>query len=597
MLSLRNNGNSASRFTPESIVQSTVSRALSNPIIPVVIEDMTVSDMIQPTNISAPVHAPPVFICYKKSSANTTIPKAIRMSFNMVLSHYLHLLPSRNSACGACGTVSHGKNEKAIVNVQTIQDQLNQIESIQLRLILICKLEDDQIASDLLQHYIIHCDDVNRVRDSDHQDCALIHLAAQRNNVLCMELLVDAGANVDCVDAIQATPLFYSTSHNCEEATMFLLSKGANVNTKDIYYSFPLLASIKNQHFKIAELLMLFHADIHQRGPKGCTAAHMVAEQGCCEALKYLIENCTASPFRLTNDEENVLFSGLPNVHCVQYLCSHFEGKDLAKLVSHRNRFGQTVIHRCCDKGYFQSLLIILASLCRDENTRILNERLNEVDTRGRTPLIHSVLNNRCDIVIFLCLCTEVNVEATDRHGNTALHYAIRSNNQDLIYLLLSIGNASKHAKNSDKISCKRLARRMSIDLKKLKTQTQTARSPGTTTTKTKTVSRIPSQLADFFRKKRKSYDYSTGSIAIEDDSITSTGTSDSDVLSSFPSSELILMDQRMKRYGSRFSENLSDTLDIPSGGDEDDSSDSDLDSESQFNEWLGTTNDVDKEP
>lgn len=75
---------------------------------------------------------------------------------------------------------------------------------------------------------LMHKADVN-VKDS--QGFTALHLCAQKGNLEAMQLLIELGAGLETLDAQGQTPLYYSMLNDYEEATRYLIRKGANVNT------------------------------------------------------------------------------------------------------------------------------------------------------------------------------------------------------------------------------------------------------------------------------------------------------------------------------------------------------------------------------
>jgi ankyrin repeat protein len=327
--------------------------------------------------------------------------------------------------------------------------------------------DSDQIDAEYLRDILLNTSNMKSLDTIRYgkSDCTLMHLCAQRNKVSCMEVLVEFGASVDSHDCISATPLFYSCAHNCADTTTFLLHHGANVNHKDVYHNFPLLISLKNRFFAITEILMLFHANAQLRHGTRGSCLHYVTEQGNMDAVKYLLEQCGLSPFRLNDEEENLLFAALRHSRIVKYLIERFSSK---KLVMQRNARKRNVFHECCYHGYFDSLLTILAT-CLTNNEEmtdaLLSEILNEPDINGRTPLMIAVNQSRLKMIRFLCLCRAIDIDGRDSDGNTALHHAIMKKDNDAVAILVSIGGSSRKLKNKSKVSCNQLAKEVGITL------------------------------------------------------------------------------------------------------------------------------------
>lgn len=90
-------------------------------------------------------------------------------------------------------------------------------------------------------HYAVATDRIGDVLDmlNDGMDvnCAspekhtALHLAANRNNIRMLSLLIERGANVNARDKHGETPLHWAADSNAEEAAMLLIEHGANERT------------------------------------------------------------------------------------------------------------------------------------------------------------------------------------------------------------------------------------------------------------------------------------------------------------------------------------------------------------------------------
>ncbi len=58
---------------------------------------------------------------------------------------------------------------------------------------------------------------------------AALHVAASKNNVLGIELLLRAGADLNIKDAAGWTPLHVAAHYGCKETVAYLLSQGADI--------------------------------------------------------------------------------------------------------------------------------------------------------------------------------------------------------------------------------------------------------------------------------------------------------------------------------------------------------------------------------
>jgi len=288
---------------------------------------------------------------------------------------------------------------------------------------------------------------VNEVvrNSSESPACSLLHIAAKANNVECMQVLMNNGAIIDSKDSIEATPLHYACSSGANEAVVFLLMNGANVHAKDTYDTFPLLLALKRDYLSIARMLILNQADVHLKGKRGNTALHTAASNGNVNHVDILAGEFNASLLRVNDSHESVLFCALANPPVVHKICDHANNSSiLGKLVAMKNNKGRTVFHECCEKGYLESLLTILESLCNKASDiaqidSYLDQKLNELSTDGFSPLHCATIAGRYQIIQFLVTIKNVHIHKVCARNHSPLHYAITYNYSNVAQLLTTV--------------------------------------------------------------------------------------------------------------------------------------------------------------
>jgi ankyrin repeat protein len=358
-------------------------------------------------------------------------------------------------------------------STQDIKRELERISTVAGRLLYICKIQDSTVAVKLLASELENQHnqqlELDRIRLKD-RDCCLTHLCAQRNDVQSLELLVQYGASLDTVDTLHATPLFYAVANNCSDAAAFLLFRGANPNAKDAYFKSPLHVALRNQFISLAEILVLFKADVDLTGIRGNSSLFYFAEKGHLGNVKFLIEQLKASTSRLNHDGENLLTVSLAHPTIVQYLIERYrDNGQLSAMVKSKNNRGENIIHLCCKLGYYSSLLLILSALQQDVTSDSSNKILNVPDCQGNSPLMLAVLFQNTTIVTFLCACEEVAIDAFDMSGDTALHHAIQLKLEQETKILLGVGCASVTIRNRNKQCAESLAKQSNFEYNSIK--------------------------------------------------------------------------------------------------------------------------------
>jgi ankyrin repeat protein len=339
-------------------------------------------------------------------------------------------------------------------------------------------------------------------RDKYKNNCTLMHVAAMNNNTKCMQILCDFGfLDLDIKDKVEGTPLHYTCINNAPEALAFLLTTGlVKVNTKDFYGAFGLLLALRNGHFNIMKLLLMFGADPQLKNEQGDTMLHYqckqllqtnaINSQDSSESLRkihFLMTECQQSLLRLNRASENALFCAVGNDIIVQYLCTHSNYETFSKMLIQQNSHGKTVFQVCCENGHLQSLMIIMKMYVekyRLENKEhnystkrnlinYLSQRLNEPSQRdGYTSLHLAVRNNHQELTRFFLSCMEIKVNVQDTISKkTPLQHAVHQQNQDIVDLFVAANllfqlenditptdSISEHGRSSSSLRKRRLS-------------------------------------------------------------------------------------------------------------------------------------------
>jgi len=71
-----------------------------------------------------------------------------------------------------------------------------------------------------------------------------------------------AGLQIEVTDKWQKTPLHYAAQRGAAICTLYILQRGANLESKDIYGNSALGISLMRKHFNFAILLIQKNADV-----------------------------------------------------------------------------------------------------------------------------------------------------------------------------------------------------------------------------------------------------------------------------------------------------------------------------------------------
>lgn len=101
--------------------------------------------------------------------------------------------------------------------------------------------------------------------------------AAQAKNSDCVEILLTAGAPVDCGGS-GPSPLIVAATEGCVESMRLLLKAGADVDAIDIFKSTALMSAIHHEHLDCAKLAVEHGANLNHQDIRGDCAAHYAGD-------------------------------------------------------------------------------------------------------------------------------------------------------------------------------------------------------------------------------------------------------------------------------------------------------------------------------
>jgi len=266
-------------------------------------------------------------------------------------------------------------------------------------------------------------------------------LAATKNSdARVIDLLLDYGARMERRDNRGRTALYHAVRENPRTSvTRRLIARGAAINiTTDEGYT-PLLRAAASSSREKVELLLGSGARPDQRSPEGRTALMILLEGDPSPFLLRRILNAGASVRISDNSGNTPLHFAAKNSKNVDIISLLLERS--ANLEA-RNNLGQTPL--------------LLAAAHNGEveiMTHLLKEGADiEAVDREKKGVLHQAVTGPSarEKVARLAARTELDIDQTDRDGNTALHLALqeRRPDYDLIAELLDAGSDPDMANN-----------------------------------------------------------------------------------------------------------------------------------------------------
>ncbi|XP_013908594.1 PREDICTED: transient receptor potential cation channel subfamily A member 1 [Thamnophis sirtalis] len=275
------------------------------------------------------------------------------------------------------------------------------------------------------------------IAKANNMGCMPVHAAAFSGSKLCLEIIIKRvltdfslqGANINTVDVEGRTPLLLATSCASWKTVNLLLSKGANVELKDLlgrnFLHLTVLQPGGLQHLNEHYLKMKHIKDlITEEDQEGCTPLHYACKQGVPLSVNILLE-MNVSIYSKSRDKKSPLHFaasyGRINT-CFRLL----EAMQDTRLLNEGDKKGMTPLHLASQNGHEKVVQFLLKKgalfLC---------------DYKGWTALHHAAFGGYTRTMQIIL---NTNMKVTDKvndEGNTALHLAAREGHAKAVKLLL----------------------------------------------------------------------------------------------------------------------------------------------------------------
>lgn len=270
-------------------------------------------------------------------------------------------------------------------------------------------------------------------------------MAVKIGNIDAIEFLLtnfksnEYSREVNMQDGNGWTPLMHAVSDGNYAIVKLLLAHPAiDIHAVDnIFGSNALMIAVKNGNEKIIKELLKKGADVNSRDNSECTVLSYAIAGGQTKIVELFI---TASGYSYSSDwfNQSTLMEAVDsrNLQLVEVILQHMDKSN----INDKDGGGRTALMHAVCSG---SSLIVEKLLTK-------NAGIDERDLEGDTALVLAIKNEQIPIVRIL-LQYKANINyAYGIFKETALMYAVKFNNEELVKLLIDNPNIDIYAKNNE---------------------------------------------------------------------------------------------------------------------------------------------------
>lgn len=249
--------------------------------------------------------------------------------------------------------------------------------------------------------------------------------AAQEKDTETLHKYLLAGFPPDQPDpSTRSTALHIAVESGNFRAIQMLLQAGAQVNVTDLSFSTPLHLAAYLGYEEIVQILLLHGADMYKQDNTGRNSFHLAVSTGNIRLIQH---------FLTANDESEQNIIHVPDAQNwtpLMCACASNHSAVCSFLLSHRadinarNNQGMNAFHLTAFLGSVNVLQELINSSQHSE--QILLQAINQTDEKNRTPLFHACIEGHLEIALIL-LRSGANLYHLDNEDQTCLHAMLSS--------------------------------------------------------------------------------------------------------------------------------------------------------------------------
>ena len=250
-------------------------------------------------------------------------------------------------------------------------------------------------------------------------------VASISGELTTVKMLIKAGADVRATDAERDTCLIFAAHHGHTDTVRYLVAlPEVDLNHQDSTNCTALHVAVQVKHADVVEVLIDAGADIETKNDEGGSPLHMPSLLGALTTVTKLVK--AGADVRATDDERNtclILAAYFGHTDTVRYLVSLPE-VDL----NHQESTNCTALHVAVQEKH-ADVVEVLIDAGADIETK---------NDEGRSPLLVASISGELTTVKML-IKAGADVRATDDERNTCLIFAAHHGHTDTVRYLVAL--------------------------------------------------------------------------------------------------------------------------------------------------------------
>ncbi|KAJ8290371.1 hypothetical protein GJAV_G00012000 [Gymnothorax javanicus] len=257
-------------------------------------------------------------------------------------------------------------------------------------------------------------------------------LAVTRENIACVQCLLEKGADPEIASKNKDTPLYKACEKENVEIVTLILKFGAGVNQRCIQGWTALHEAVFRNNIDICKILVQAGATVNPPDMYGITPLFVAAQSGRVGALRFLIEN-GADVNSEAADGATALFEASKNGHkdVVETLLSHNADANIPA------KSGLLPLHISAQRGEDEIVSILLPVTSRTRLRRSGVSPLHLAAEKDQNNVLEVLIKSGFDVNARLSHDRSIMYED---HRSTALYFSVANNNIPATAMLLEAG-------------------------------------------------------------------------------------------------------------------------------------------------------------